>query len=153
MLAVGAPPPSTAVGGSSDSKDVPTVAYCDLIRNPDAYSGREVRFTAVYRFGYEWEEFYCLDCWELERRTWGEFDDEVGSCNKRTLRRLTGYEGTFKMTVVGEFQTSRGRYGHMGAFRYQFVVKCVEGAKRLLKDGRIPELVPPELLKDACRAP
>ncbi len=99
-------------------------------------------------------EFYCLDCFELERRTWVEFDSEAGSCTKRAIRRLTNvWEGTFSMTVVGELQSSGGRYGHMGAYRYQFVVKCVESAKRLLKDGRVPAQVPPGVLKDTCRAP
>jgi len=150
ILAVGAPSPSTDVARSSDRKDVPTVAYCDLLRNPDAYNGKQVRITADYRLGFEWSELYCLECWGMEGRTWADFD-EVGSCTRNAVRRLTkAYEGTFKLTVVGEFQSSGGRYGHMGAYRYQFVVKCVEEAKRLLKGSPIPTYVPPGLLKDTC---
>jgi|SRR5215469_14672285 len=152
ILVVGAPSPSTHVVGSS-SKDVPTVAYCDLIRNPDIYSGKLVRISAVYRVGYEWQEFYCLDCFELERRMWVEFDTEESSCPKRVSKRLTKvWEGTFSMTVVGEFQSSGGRYGHENGYRYRFMVKCVEAQKRLLKGGPVPAQVPPAAVKDTCKA-
>ena len=153
MLVMGAPSPSAHVVGFSNSKDIPTVAYCDLIRNPDTYSGKLVRISAVYRFGFEWQEFYCLDCFEMETRTWVKFDDEESSCTRRVSKRLTkAWAGTFSMTVVGEFQSSRGRYGHENGYRYQFMVKCVEAQKRLLKSGFFPAQVPSGTLKDACKA-
>ena len=143
MLVMGAPSPSAHVVGFSNSKDIPTVAYCDLIRNPDTYSGKLVRTSAVYRFGFEWQEFYCLDCFELERRTWVEFDTDESSCAKRVSRRLTrAWAGTLSMTVVGEFQSSNGHYCHENGYRYQFMVKCVEAQKLLTTSGFFPAQVP-----------
>jgi hypothetical protein len=150
-LAVSARSPSTGISVSHDSKEVPTVAYCDLIRNPAVYDKKEVRIKVVYRVGYEWEEVYCPDCFDLDGRTWVEFDEGIDSCTKRAVRRrISAWEGTLSIEVIGEFQSSSGPYGHMGAYRYKFIVKCMEKAKVLLKDARSPNLVPSVLFKDAC---
>jgi hypothetical protein len=143
--------PDPLSSGAYQGKQAPTVTYCDLIRNPSRYDKKEVRVKAVFRVGYEWEEIYCLDCFDTDQRTWIKFDDEVDSCTKRDISKLIGArEGTFSIVAVGEFQSSGRGYGHMGAYRYQFVVKCVEKAIRLLKDGRSPTLLPKKVLKPAC---
>jgi hypothetical protein len=132
-------------------KQVPTVNFCDLIRNSNTYDKKEVRIKALFRVGYEWEEIYCLDCYDADHRTWIKFDEDVESCTKREIIKLIGArEGTFSIVAVGEFQSSGSRYGHMGAYRYQFVVKCIEKATKLFKDGRSPNLLPKSAFRDIC---
>src|SRR5437763_2293008 len=39
-----------------------SVNFCDLIKSPKAFDGKEVRVKAVYRYGFEWSELYSLQC-------------------------------------------------------------------------------------------
>jgi hypothetical protein len=96
-----------------------TVGYCELIRNPDRYNGKRVRISAVYRYGYEWSELYCLEC-ATESKTWVEFTDSFSSSAKESIRKKlddNGFKGrTLLVTMVGKFDAGGG-YGHMGAYR------------------------------------
>lgn len=38
------------------------VTFCDLLRNAEKYNGKEVTVRATWRYGFEWSQFYCLDC-------------------------------------------------------------------------------------------
>ncbi len=138
----------------STQENIPTVSYCELIGNPKLYDQKEVRIKAAYREGYEWSEIYCPDCFKIEHRTWVEFSDDYKSCTKpKIVKMLDGSDKTFGIVVVGKFYGSGDRHGHMNAYRFKFVVKCVEEAKVLLKDGRSPNLVSPEILKPVCGSP
>ena len=133
------------------SSDIPTVDYCDLIRHAKDYDQKQIRIKAAYRVGYEWSEIYCPDCFNQKERTWVEFDSDFESCTKSKIVKLVrDGERTLSVTVIGTFHSSARNYGHMGSYRFEFVVKCVESAKVLLKDGRSPSLVPSQLLKGAC---
>jgi hypothetical protein len=133
------------------ASDIPTVDYCDLIRQAKDYDQKQIRIKAVYRVGYEWSEIYCPDCFNQKERTWVEFDDDLESCTNSKVVKLLGDDGkTLSVTVVGVFHSSSIRYGHTGSYRFKFLVKCVENAKLLLKDGRSPNLVPSNLLKGVC---
>src|SRR6266404_9616721 len=75
--------------------EVLTVEFCDLIRNPKLYDRKEVRVTAIYRLGYEWQDLYCLNCLSAENMVSLEFDSDFDSCTKRSVRRnLNSFEGT-----------------------------------------------------------
>lgn len=135
------------------ASDIPTVDYCDLIRHAKDYDQKQIRIKAVYRVGYEWSEIYCPDCFNQKERTWVEFDSDFESCTKsKVVKLFNDDERTLSVTIVGIFHSSPKKYGygHLGSYRFEFVVKCVESAKLLLKDGRSPNLVPSQLLKGAC---
>ena len=38
------------------------VDYCDLIRHASDYDGKAVAVKATYRYGFEWQELYCVGC-------------------------------------------------------------------------------------------
>lgn len=123
--------------------EVPTVEFCDLIHTPKLYDRKEVRVTAIYRLGYEWQDLYCLNCFSAENMASLEFDSDFDSCTKRSLRRnLNSFEGTFAVTLVGTLFDSGDRYGYKGGYRFKFLAKCAERADRLLKDGRSPAVLP-----------
>lgn len=69
---------------------VPTVAFCQLLRDPDSYDGKEVRFRATYRHGFEASEFFDPGCFGDDKFTnWVEFDDAVKTqMNPETLKKF-----------------------------------------------------------------
>src|SRR4051812_43393690 len=78
------------ITGQQSNKTV-AVSYCDLIKNPELYDGKEVTFRGTYRYGFEWSELYCLQCRGIGK-TWLE----IGNTTKKTqkiLKRLPRNDG------------------------------------------------------------
>jgi hypothetical protein len=125
--------------------EIPYVAYCDLIHGPKKYGGKLVRTNVTYRYGFEWAEFYCLDCSEGEGRTWVSFEEEL--CKKSKKIKSNGFAGrTVNMQVVGTF-VGPGAYGHMGAYQFKFVVRCIEKAETIWNESYVPSKLPVEVAK------
>jgi hypothetical protein len=136
---------------------IPTVAYCDLIRNPELYDQKVIRVKAIYRYGYEWSELYCGDCLK-EGQTWVDFDESFESCTKPDVAKKLGDNGfkgrTVSVVMIGKFHGSGGGYGHMNAYRFRLLVSCVEQAKIILNDSPVPTAIPKSLLSSStCLAP
>ena len=125
-----------------------TVAYCDLVRNPERYNQKLVRVSGVYRYGYEWSELYCLEC-TTDARTWVDFNEAFSSSTKASIRKKLGGNGfkgrTVMVTMVGRFDAGGG-YGHMGAYRFRLLVERVEKANVVLNDSPSPNALPKEVL-------
>jgi hypothetical protein len=127
----------------SAKPEIPVVGFCDLIHNPKLYDRKEVRVTAIYRLGYEWQDLYCLNCFSAENMASVEFDADFDSCTKKSVRRnLNSFEGTFAVTLIGTLFDSGDSHGYKGAYRFKFLVKCAERVDKLLKDGRSPAVLP-----------
>ena len=124
-----------------------TVGYCDLMRSAEQYKGKLVRVSAVYRYGFEWSELYCLEC-ENAARTWVDFDESFQSSTKSSLRKKIGYHGpqgrTVMVTFVGKFEY--GTYGHMGAYAYRLLINRLEKAEVIFNDSPSPNALPQEVL-------
>lgn len=140
-----------------DAAEVITINYCDLIRNPELYDQKLVRVQAVYRYGYEWSELYCPDCL-TEGRTWVDFDEPSETCTKPEVARNisdNGFKGrTVNVVIVGKFYGSGGGYGHLNAYKFKFLVSCVERAEIILNDSPLPNAIPKKLLNRAtCHTP
>jgi hypothetical protein len=75
---------SLLVAGSGYSQD--SVTFCDLVRNPDKYDGQEVSVRTTYRYGFEWQELYCLDCKDTGK-AWLEVPFDLDDAAIRPLRR------------------------------------------------------------------
>ena len=131
---------------------VPTVAFCDLIHNPKLYDKKIVRITAIYRYGYEWSQLYCLDCIDAGA-TWVELDDSFATNTNSKLANKIGENGfrgrTVRVVAVGEFYGSGGGYGHMGSYRYKFRISRLEQATIILNDSPIPAKLPKRVLRRA----
>src|SRR5262245_16601493 len=75
---------SSSVAAKPQSASPVAVRYCDLISNPDAYDGKEVRLRAEYRSGFEMSYFAdakCVKRWDPKKLVWVEFDDVAISQN------------------------------------------------------------------------
>jgi hypothetical protein len=134
------------------SMEVQTVAFCDLIRQPELYDHKTVRVTAIYRYGAEWSQLYCLDC-ITAGATWVDLDDSFAKNTDSKLAKKIGENGfrgrTVRVVAVGEFYGSGGRYGHMGSYRYKFQMSRLEQATIILNDSPIPAKLPKKVLKRA----
>ena len=74
-----------------DDDGVPTVAYCDLLRDPASYDLKVIRVKVMYMSAFEGSSMYDLAC---ERKdSWVVFDKEVETSTDRKLlkkfRRLS----------------------------------------------------------------
>ena len=107
------------------------VSFCDLVRNPEKYDGKVLSVRATYRYGFEWQQFYCLDC--LDRgKAWLEIPSDLDNTSEKALRRAPKGAGIVNLTVEGVF-VSGGRFGHMNGYPYKFVVHKVRDVAVVLK--------------------
>jgi len=138
--------------------DVPTVDYCELLREPASYDKKVIRVKALYVAGFEVSAFEHASC-DKERSTWVEFDESESSCTDKKVslafnaifhpprKKQKGvYEipgpSRAELVAVGRFEgpkpgirvgTEGQRiftgHGHMSAYKYRFVVQCLEQVK------------------------
>jgi hypothetical protein len=99
----------------------PPTSFCDLMRNPEKYNGKEVTVRATWRYEFEQSQFYCIDC-SLKEMTWldvwpSKLDDE----STKAFHQIPKGHGIVNITVQGTFQ-SGDHFGHLGAYSYQITV-------------------------------
>ena len=109
------------------------VTFCDLLRSPDKYNGKEVRVRATYRYGFEWSELYCLDCLD-KGKAWLDLV-AVGTTAEPAFRRLPKGAGIVNLTVEGVF-VSGNTYGHQNGYRYQITPGKISDVKVVQKGGK-----------------
>jgi hypothetical protein len=139
---------ASSYGAHKDKDDVLSVSYCDLIKDPEKYDGREVSVHATYMYGFEWQEMLCLDCHYLGK-TWLEFDDEFTSTLNAALRKAPKDTGTVNAVFSGVFRSSGGPYGD-GRYRFQFNVKSISDVKVVSKNGLSPDALPENARRKVC---
>jgi hypothetical protein len=99
-----------------------TVSFCDLLRNPERYDGKEVIVRATWRYGFEWSQFYCIDC-SPKQTTWLEISPGLDEESSRVLQRRPK-AGIVNITVRGLFQ-SGGHFGHLNGYQNRFIARSV----------------------------
>ena len=111
-----------------------SVAYCDLVRHPDKYNGKEVSVRATYKYGFEWEELYCLECKE-KGKTWLELiPASLDKASEKALNRVPKGAGIVNVTVQGGFTlVSGGHFGHLNGYPYKFVASKVSNVEVVVK--------------------
>lgn len=149
------PCPANKNGGAPPAKESQplSVNFCDLVKSPKGFDGREVRVKAVYRYGEEWSELYSLRC--VSEKVWETGVWAAGtraSCQNpdvpaEELSRsgATPNGRAVGVVVVGTFHASERGYGHMKGFAYELEIKCVERAEVLLREvSWVPQALTPE---------
>lgn len=129
------------------SSDAILVQYCDLIKNPEDYDGKVVTLRATYRYGFEWQEIYCLKCRNLGK-TWLEIWD-ITKKSKKILKKFPNDDGTVNAIFTGIFQSSKGPFGN-GGYRFRFKLKEISQAELITKSGADPRQLPEEIRKKIC---
>jgi hypothetical protein len=118
--------------------------FCELLRSPEDFDQKKIRLRALYRYGFEWSEIYCLDCSE-KGDVWLEIGADFERLTKRNLRKKVNWSEkgrTVDVIAIGTFY-SHGGYGHLGGYRYKLVVDYFESADVILKDS--PVVLPDKL--------
>lgn len=107
----------------------PDISFCELLKNPEQYNGKEVTVRATWRYGYEWSDFYCLDCLD-QGKTWLQVPSNLDDASTKALRRIPK-AGIVNITVRGIFM-SNGHFGHLNGYPYQLVTQRVSNAAVIL---------------------
>jgi hypothetical protein len=141
------------INGQEKGKDkINTVEFCELIKKPKDYDQKTIRVAAIYRYGSEYSEIYCLSC-HNNPSVWLEYGKSFTSLTKSKIRRrLKASERgkTINVVAVGRIESSGG-YGHLSKYKYQFVVDYLESAEVIFNDS--PIILPLEIQKKAnCSA-
>jgi hypothetical protein len=126
------------------------VEYCDLVKNPETYDGKEVRLRATYRYGFEWQELFCLACREIGK-TWLEFDEELSAKMTARLRKFPKDQGTINGVFSGVFHSSKGPWGQ-GEYRFQLLVREITSPEVVSRSGWAPDHLRPNERKKVCGA-
>jgi len=109
---------------------IQTVDFCELFKNPKDFNEKTVRVTAIYRYGYEWSDIFCLACKD-ESLMRLELGNGFELNTKREVRKKIKWNPrgkTVKVIAVGKMYANR-----LGDKR--FVVDYFESAKVLLNDS------------------
>jgi hypothetical protein len=131
------------------SRDLPTVNYCDVLKNPTEFEGKKLMLKATYRYGVEWQEMFCLTCRD-KGRTWLEIeDDAISSQSKKALRKFPESDGTINAIFTGRFESSGGPFGD-GSYRFRFVLEDITNAELISSSGFEPASLPGNVLKKIC---
>ncbi len=128
-------PDNTNRNDSSDTKSIPLLSYCDLLKSHSRYDGKLVRVKASWQFGFERSALYDKKC-SRQPEAWLEFVDDNEACPKsKENRNAPGKQDKeADVTVVGRLY-GPARYGHLGAYEYKFVVTCMEELKVTASDN------------------
>ncbi len=134
--------------------EIPTIKYCDLVREPASYDGKFIRVEAFYTFGFEASFMYEEACANNLGLTWITFDPSIekttkpdiwkkyrsftkeilvgqpqdrANCKLRRLRFLwTGiFTGVTPTIKIGDRVVKQG-FGHMNRHSFKFTVREIE---------------------------
>ena len=109
---------------------VQTISFCDLFRNPKSYDQKTVRVIAIYRYGYEWSDIFCLECGD-EKLMRLELGDSFSELTKRKIRKKVKWSKrgkTVKVVAVGKFDATN-------QYRKKFIADYFESAEVILNDS------------------
>jgi hypothetical protein len=146
---------------STTTADIPTVAYCDLIRNPSLYDHQVIRTKAYYVGGFEVSGLEDQRC-DSRRSVHVAFDEPYKSHTKKSVLedwdrifnsphvtkdggRVRADSGRAEVIIVGEFQSpprpiDRGdeeyEIGWKGGDKYQFIIQSIEDVKSASRKKR-----------------
>ena len=132
--------PAKAQGSKShkSKSDIQTVSYCEILRHPNLYVGKEIRFRALYTSVFEMSAFSSALCKGDSYMVWVEFEDASiqSSTRAQTYQRfekmMTRYADerwvifNTEMLVTAVLDNSQTGYGHMGMYRFLATVKSIE---------------------------
>jgi hypothetical protein len=124
---------------NSGSGDYAEVAYCDLVRDAARYDGKRVRVSASYRYGFEWQEIYCVTCRDAGK-TWLEFPQDPPKGMKRALKGAPKGQGTLNAIFKGVFQAKPGSFGD-GGYKFRLVLEYVSAVHVVSRSGGVPDVL------------
>lgn len=127
----------------NEPDNIPTVDFCGLVRNRSKYEGTAVRTKVRYTVGPESMSVHDPRC---EEEAWAEFDADYRERTKEeVLKSFNQLMRPIRSNTWGEFNQAElvavgllihrpEGVGHLGAFKYKFVISSVEKAESVPKE-------------------
>lgn len=139
-------------GQSSESKnnppsaEIPTVTFCDLIKHTSDFKDKVVRVRVVHTVGFEWTAFKPIEK-NCKESAWVELDKNYeqvpeSKVTVKTDSKLPAGQTYSIKSVVGKIYKG-GKFGHLGSYKYQFVLQRTEEVEIITSDKQLP---PPKIL-------
>jgi hypothetical protein len=107
------------LGGATHAQTA--MPFCDLLRNPDKYDGQLVKVRATFRYGFEWQQLYCLDCLD-KGKAWLHLPIDLDDKSEKASKKMPKGAGIVNLTVVGIFHFGKS-YGHLNGYRYELIAQ------------------------------
>lgn len=119
------------------------VTYCQLARDPAAFSGKRIRVRAIYSYMFELSRLKSPTCCaERDVPIWVDFDEKLGRNSRKLFRKFPRGMGLVLVTFTGKFEGG-GPYGD-GGYRFKFTVDQIGKLEARAKPspGRDPAWIP-----------
>jgi hypothetical protein len=101
---------------------VERIDFCEVLKDPRQYSGKEITVRATYEYWFEVSNLYCLSC--LDRgRTWLSISSDLDRDSENEWRKAPE-SGLVHLTVTGELLTG-GTLGHLNGCQHEFAATKV----------------------------
>lgn len=114
-------------------RSAPTVSLCELVNDPERYKDKFIRVQAIAITLHESQYIYDSSCYKKNALTWLDFgNDESYEVLNEKLRALQepGKPKRLCITALGRFDgPAKEGFGHLGQFKYRFVIEAVEDSK------------------------
>lgn len=119
---------------SSKPEAVPQdLTYCQLVKDPLAFSGKLIRMRAIYSYMFEISRLKSPACCsERDVSIWVDFDENLNGISKWRYHRFPKGMGTVLVVFVGRIETGRA-YGTGQNVR--LVVNRIEKLEEKAKAG------------------
>lgn len=126
-----------ACGGGALAQVAPSVSFVELLKHPSNFDGKRISVRATYRYGFEWQEVYCLSS-RATAKVWLAIPPELPGSVQKALRRLPKHQGTVNATFTGVFHGARSAYGD-GGYQYQLDLEKIEQVEIVSRSGAVAE--------------
>jgi hypothetical protein len=124
--------------------DVPQdVSYCQLAKDPSAFSGKRIRIRGIYSYMFEVSRLKSPTCCSMrDAQIWVDFDEELEGSSKRLFHKFPEGMGIVLAVFVGKVETGNV-YGPFGE-RIRLVVDQIEKLEKKARPsaGQTPSWVP-----------
>jgi hypothetical protein len=119
------------------------VSYCQLAKDPSAFSEKRIRIRAIYSYMFEVSRLKSPTCCsDHDAQIWVDFADELEGSSKRLFHKFPEGMGMVLAVFVGKVETG-SVYGPFGE-RVRLVVDRIEKLEKKAKPsvGQNPSWVP-----------
>jgi hypothetical protein len=133
---------------SAWGQDLP-VSFGELIGRPKDFDGKRITVRATYRYGFEWQELYCMPS-RRSARVWLAIPTDLPKQIQNTSKRLPKHQGTINAIFTGLFHGEPSAFGD-GAYQYQLDLEKLDQVEVVSKSGAVPDALTPTERTRVCR--
>jgi hypothetical protein len=126
---------------------VERIDFCEVLKDPRQYGGKEITVRATYFYWFEMSDLYCLSCQD-KGKFWLSISSDLDRDSESELRKAPE-SGIVNLTVTGKFETG-GTYGHLNGYQHELTATRVRNLVVLAKGLQSPEQRKQTETKWAC---